>query len=155
MAIMFKNEDIFSCDVDALVNPVSCIGSMGVGLASEFKERYPQMFNAYKYLSRNRAIHLGSMFVYNASKMKGRCNYIINFPINGYWMEQPRLEYIEWGMRDLISVLQKYKDISSVAIPMLGCRKGGLKWEDVRSVILKYIAEMPSGIDFVILEDLK
>lgn len=42
--IELSNGDLFEADVEALVNPVNCVGVMGAGLAARFKERYPENF---------------------------------------------------------------------------------------------------------------
>ncbi len=39
--IHFTRGDIFAQPVEAIVNPVNCVGVMGRGLALQFKRRYP------------------------------------------------------------------------------------------------------------------
>jgi len=36
--------DILSCNADALVNTVNCVGVMGKGLALQFKHAFPENF---------------------------------------------------------------------------------------------------------------
>jgi len=57
--------DIFQMQVDAIVNPVNCVGVMGKGLAKEFKERYPLYFNDYVNSCRNNIIKIGTVDSYN------------------------------------------------------------------------------------------
>jgi O-acetyl-ADP-ribose deacetylase (regulator of RNase III) len=45
--IRYVRGDILKADVEALVNPVNCVGVMGKGLAFAFKELYPDNFAAY------------------------------------------------------------------------------------------------------------
>ena len=40
--IEFKTGDIFTEDVEALVNAVNCVGIMGRGIALQFKEAWPE-----------------------------------------------------------------------------------------------------------------
>lgn len=45
--IEFKTGDIFAEDVEALVNPVNCVGIMGRGIALQFKKAWPENFKIY------------------------------------------------------------------------------------------------------------
>ena len=40
--------NIFTARVEALVNPVNCVGVMGKGLALAFKKAFPPMFEDYR-----------------------------------------------------------------------------------------------------------
>ena len=46
-----RQGNIFDAQVEAIVNPVNCVGVMGKGLALQFKKRYPDNFEAYKRAS--------------------------------------------------------------------------------------------------------
>ena len=45
--ITIQKGDIFDSKMEVLVNPVNCVGVMGKGLALEFKNRYPIMYQKY------------------------------------------------------------------------------------------------------------
>ena len=46
--IVFKKGNIFDSECQTLVNTVNIDGVMGKGIALQFKQRYPDMFNEYK-----------------------------------------------------------------------------------------------------------
>ena len=46
--IVFKKGNLFDTRCSSLVNTVNCVGVMGKGIALEFKNRFPEMFEAYK-----------------------------------------------------------------------------------------------------------
>jgi len=69
--------------------------------------------------------------------------YIINFPTKRHWKAKSRLEDIELGLIDLITVIKKF-NIQSIAVPPLGAGLGGLNWNDVKSRIIKSVEELPS-----------
>ena len=48
--IVFKTGNIFDSKCQTLVNTVNCIGVMGKGLALQFKQKYPKMFDEYKFI---------------------------------------------------------------------------------------------------------
>ena len=43
--IVFKKGNLFDSECQALVNTVNCIGVMGAGIAKQYKQRYPEMFD--------------------------------------------------------------------------------------------------------------
>ena len=57
--IVFKKGNIFDSDCQTLVNTVNRNGVMGKGLALQFKQRYPEMFDEYKWACKNKQIHIG------------------------------------------------------------------------------------------------
>lgn len=46
--IIWKSGDLFNSNCTSLVNTVNCVGVMGKGIALEFKNKFPDMFVAYK-----------------------------------------------------------------------------------------------------------
>ena len=131
--INYKTGNIFYQDVDAIVNPVNCVGVMGAGLALQFKKWYPENFDAYAIACRNFEVWLGKMFVY---RLYGdvRPYYIINFPTKYHWRDKSSIEDIDSGLVALVEEIRIWH-IQSIAIPRLGCGLGGLHWPDVRSHI--------------------
>ena len=69
--------------------------------------------------------------------------FIINFPTKRHWKGKSKIEDIKTGLIDLVAVLQR-EQISSIAIPPLGCGNGGLNWEEVRPLIVKAVASVPN-----------
>ena len=125
---------ILEADVEALVNPVNCVGVMGKGLALAFKEAFPEVFREYVPACEDGKLVLGRVQVV-ARKAAHGPKFVINFPTKNHWREKSRLEDIKAGLVDLASHLQNGK-IASVAIPALGCGLGGLDWKVVRELIV-------------------
>ncbi len=57
--IELQRNDIFEADVEALVNPVNCVGAMGRGLAFQFRKAFPENYNVYKEVCDRGVWHLG------------------------------------------------------------------------------------------------
>ena len=131
--IEYARGDIFLADADALVNAVNCVGVMGRGLALQFKNAYPDNFNAYKAACDRRDVRPGQMYVF-ATGTTTPPKYLINFPTKRHWRDRSHLEHIRSGLAELIEVIRRY-DIRSIAIPPLGCGLGGLEWSSVRAEI--------------------
>ena len=129
--IDYKKGDIFSEDVDALVNSVNCVGVMGRGIALQFKKKFPANFRAYKKACERGEVKPGKMFVFDADGLSASPRFIINFPTKRHWRSKSRIEDIETGLESLAAVIRA-RGIGSIAIPALGSDLGKLSWDDVR-----------------------
>ena len=101
MAIEYTTGNILAADVDALVNPVNCIGAMGKGLALQFRRAYPGNYDAYVAACRAGDVRPGWMFTYETGKAEGP-RLIVNFPTKRHWRDSSRIEDIEAGLRGLV-----------------------------------------------------
>ena len=138
--IMYKTGDILAEYAEALVCPVNCVGVMGRGLALQFKQAFPENFEAYKRACKLGDVVPGWMFVFDTGQLNPR--YIINFPTKRHWRDRSRIEDIAWGLESLIGVIRS-RSIRSIAIPALGVGLGRLPWEDVRALIEGASREIP------------
>lgn len=125
--------NLLLADVDALVNTVNTVGVMGKGIALQFKRAYPEMFKSYAKAAKAGEIELGRMHVWPTGMLEGP-RFIINFPTKGHWRANSKLVDIEHGLTDLVAVIRQY-DITSIALPPLGCGHGGLDWVQVKELI--------------------
>lgn len=126
---------IFDADVDALVNPVNCVGVMGKGLALAFKRTFPTVFREYASACEAGEIVLGRVQLVE-TRVKSGPKFVINFPTKNHWRGKSRLEDVRTGVADLVKQTRA-KNVRSIAIPALGCGLGGLEWKTVRGVLEK------------------
>ena len=68
--------DILKSKAQTLINTVNCVGVMGKGIALEFKNRFPDMFDDYGYRCERGEIKPGIPYLYKALFPP----QIINFP---------------------------------------------------------------------------
>lgn len=106
---------------------------MGKGIALQFRRAYPKMFKAYSQAVKRGEVRLGCMHVWPTEQFSGP-RYIINFPTKANWRSMSRLPDIDRGLDDLVTVI-KALQITSIAVPPLGCGAGGLSWRDVEPLI--------------------
>jgi O-acetyl-ADP-ribose deacetylase (regulator of RNase III) len=128
---------IFDARLDMLVNPVNCIGLDNKGLALEFKHRYRSNSRAYQRACHNHQIRPGLPHLWPTGQDVPP-RYICNFPTKDHWQDPSTIKMIEEGlyvMDRAMSALQ----ITSVAVPALGCGLGGLSWEEVEPLIRKHL----------------
>jgi len=134
--------DILNAEAEALVNTVNRVGVMGRGIALQFRKAYPENFKAYAAACKAEEVQPGKMFVYELNRIVNP-RFIINFPTKRHWRNKSRIEDIQTGLADLIDVVQQ-QQIGSIAIPPLGCGLGGLKWEEVRPLIIDAFQPLPT-----------
>lgn len=131
--------NLLTAEVDALVNTVNTEGVMGKGLALQFKKAFPDAFSEYERACRDGKVVIGRMQVVRRLTSP---RFIINFPTKKHWRNPSKLEYVQAGLTDLVAKIRELQ-ISSIAIPPLGCGNGGLRWSDVRPLIATAFASLP------------
>jgi len=134
--------NLLHAQTDALVNAVNCEGVMGKGIALQFKQVWPAMFQAYRAACKAGTVVPGRIHVWPTQAQEGP-GFILNFPTKRHWREGSHLEDIEAGLVDLVVQLQTL-GIRSVAIPPLGAGNGGLAWSAVRPVIVRALEAVPA-----------
>ena len=132
--------NLLEAEVDALVNTVNTVGVMGKGIALQFKNAFPDNYDAYRRACADEAVRLGEMFVFETGVL-GRPRWIINFPTKQHWRARSRLHHIESGLAALCATIREH-EIKSIAVPPLGCGSGGLDWADVLPLILTRLDEL-------------
>ncbi|TDC02081.1 appr-1-p processing domain-containing protein [Micromonospora fluostatini] len=110
---------------------------MGKGIALQFKQRFPEAFTAYRNACNAGEVRPGRVF---AHPTKGQ--WILHVPTKRHWRDQARLDDVQAGVQDLARRITQLR-IASVAVPALGCGLGGLRWEDVRPLIVSALE--PTG----------
>jgi O-acetyl-ADP-ribose deacetylase (regulator of RNase III) len=134
--------NLLEANTHALVNTVNTVGVMGKGIALQFKEAFPINYKQYVSACRKNQLQPGKLLVVKEASLEGN-KIIINFPTKTQWYLNSKYEYIEEGLKELANTIKEYQ-IKSIAIPPLGCGNGGLKWPKVRSLLEKYLDNLPN-----------
>ncbi len=154
MPIECATGNIFDAGVDAIVNPVNCVGVMGKGLALDFKKRFPISSRGYIEACAQNIVKTGELFVFTPTRdpwWKENGQYVIHFPTKKHWRDPSKLEYVEAGVKKFERIFESLK-IKSVAIPALGCGCGGLDWAIVKPVIVEGLRSVHEKIKVVLFE---
>lgn len=130
--------NIFESSCQTLVNTVNCVGVMGKGIALEFKNRFPEMYNEYTRYCAEQCIRPGVLHLWKKSEP-----WILNFPTKNHWKYPSKIEYIEQGMAKFCATYTA-KGITSIAFPELGTFSGGLQWAVVKEIMFRHLEPLPN-----------
>jgi O-acetyl-ADP-ribose deacetylase (regulator of RNase III) len=133
--------NLLEADAEALVNTVNTVGIMGKGIALQFRQAYPENYEAYRSACELGEVELGRMFVFHTGELSNP-RHIVNFPTKRHWKGKSNLADIEAGLTALVKWVRTER-IRSIAVPPLGCGNGGLNWDDVRPRIEEAFAAVP------------
>jgi len=134
--------DILKSKAQTLVNTVNCVGVMGKGIALEFRNRFPEMFEDYVKKCDREEIKPGVPYLYKTMFPP----QIVNFPTKDHWKSVAKVSDIERGLDYLLKHYKEWK-IISLAIPPLGCGNGQLEWRVVGPLIYKYAKQMDIPVE--------
>ena len=129
--LIYREGDIFESGAEALVNAVNAVGLMGKGLAYQFKQRFPQNNKDYIRACRDGSLQAGGIHV---TQYTGEPT-IINVATKDNWKDPSKREYVENGLKALAAWLDDNLQITTIAVPALGCGNGGLAWDVVKPLI--------------------
>lgn len=143
--VTFSSGDIFNSSAQVLTNTINVVGVMGAGIALEFKRRYPVMFEDYQRRCSEGKVRPGEPYLWEDDHVQ-----ILNFPTKRHWRDSSQLSDIEAGLSYLATHYQQM-GIYTLALPPLGCGLGGLRWDQVRPLIQKYLGPLPD-LEVVVFE---
>src|SRR6266542_5930157 len=129
--------DMFASGAQTLVNTVNTEGVMGKGIALQFKNRFPDMYEDYVERCLRSEVQLGRPYIYRERLYP----WIINFPTKKHWRSISRLEDIEVGL-DYLGKHYHSWGVKSLAVPPLGCGEGGLEWRVVGRVLYERLSRL-------------
>ncbi len=115
----------------SVAHGVNCDGIMGGGIAVQFRERFPAMFEHYEHECLDwGTLLLGDVYFYDA----GEGRFVINL------FTQPSTRGASYDA--LMTALKKLRlemqtrNIETVAMPKIGAGLGGLEWEVVKVMLI-------------------
>ena len=138
MVKYIEKGDIFAIEsVYSYAHGCNCAGAMGKGIALQFRDKYPKMYEEYKQMCKDGEYCPGDVFDYNYGN-----GHIYNLGTQVTWRTRAKIEYIENATRD---------NVKSIALPAIGAGLGGLQWDDVKRLFDKVSDNYPD-VDLYVVE---
>lgn len=129
MAIQYVSGDLFAnrFKADAFAHGCNCKGSMGAGIAVEFKARYPDMFEEYRRrcTTAPRQFNPGDVFLWKDPEKP----WVFNLATQeDYWRARATYENVETCLSTMIAIAD-HESVHTIALPRIGAGHGGLSWK--------------------------
>jgi len=146
MPVTFVSGDLFvnRIGAQALAHGCNCQGSMGAGIATGFRDRYPEMFAEYRRRCKAepREFNLGDAFLWKADDRP----WVFDLGTQeGVWRARASYEAIEASLTSMREQADR-EGITSIAVPQIGVGYGGLSWKKVRAIIERVFAGWPGTL---------
>jgi len=144
VSIIYCVGDIFrERDVQALAHGCNCAGAMGKGIAKQFKQRWPKMYQAYKERCKQGLFNLGDVFVWEAEDIT-----IFNLGTQKTWKTKANINAIETSFKKMLDIAEE-KGITKILMPRIGAGLGGMDWKEVTRTIENYSNYTPGLLIYV------
>lgn len=140
MIVKETEASIFTFMSQSLVCPVNTVGTLGAGLALQFKNKFPGLDKAYKLACHMSAFKRAGFLVYH-SKRPYDDRRVVCLPTKTHWRENSSLALIDFGLWHLARDW-KEAGITSLSVPALGSGLGKLNWENVYEVIKSHLEDI-------------
>ncbi|HKB91088.1 MAG TPA: macro domain-containing protein, partial [Opitutaceae bacterium] len=96
--------DILQSKTQTIVNTVNCVGIMGKGIALEFKNKFPDMYEDYLQRCQRGEVRPGIPYLYRSLLPP----QIINFPTKDHWKSVSKISDIARGLEYLTKHYQEW-----------------------------------------------
>jgi O-acetyl-ADP-ribose deacetylase (regulator of RNase III) len=135
MPIEFVTGDLFAnrFRAQALSHGCNCQGSMGAGIATGFREQYPEMFAEYRRRckAKPREFNLGDVFLWKAEGQP----WVFNLATQeGTYRARASYQAIEAALETMREQADR-EGVASIAVSRIGAGYGGLSWRKVRAIV--------------------
>ena len=138
MAISFIAGDLFKDQsANYLMHGCNCKGAMGSGIAVQFKKEYPKMYQKYRELCSAGQFKPGGVLAWYSKDKPS----VLNLATQDFPGANAKLEYVEECFNKIVHNQDKLK-ITHLAMPRIGAGIGGLDWDDVKDLIVKYFSNV-------------
>jgi O-acetyl-ADP-ribose deacetylase (regulator of RNase III) len=142
--IQWKSGNIFDSKAEFIVTPVNCVGIMGAGLAKQVGTLHPFVRDRYIEVCSHGHIIPGQVGPsFGSTGKDGRFRHFLMAATKDHWRNPSKLEWII----AIIEMLAMIGKRASVAVPALGCGRGGLDWAVVKPIIIKHLEPVSGTIE--------
>lgn len=138
MNVIERTGDIFSTTMPAIGHGVNVRGAMGAGIAVLFRNRFSEMYEAYRNACATGALQPGYFFPFEENG-----TWIMNLASQDNPGPHARLEWVESSLAFTLDFMNEY-EITGLALPRIGAGIGGLNWDEVKTVMIHEAAKYPN-----------
>ena len=123
----------------------NCAGSMGKGIAAQFKARWPAMFERYEELCEESRFKPGDVFPWQEGGVT-----IFNLGTQRHWRTKASFRAIEAALATMIAMAEE-RGIETIVLPRIGAGLGKASWERIKQILIDRGAA--TDVTLVVCED--
>lgn len=127
--IEYRDGDLFTSGLPALAHGCNTKGKMGSGIAVQFRQLYPLMYEEYAQMCKDGDLGLGDVFIWKANPV------IFNLMTQENPGPNASVEAINRCVTTMLMDGMRL-GITEIGMPRIGAGIGGLKWSQVEEQIL-------------------
>jgi len=138
--ITYRDGDLFTSGLPAIAHGVNCRGVMGAGIAAQFRQRWPDMYEAYRRYCASGLLAPGDVFSWWPPQ-----GIIFNLATQPGPGANAQPWMIAAAAGRMIQVAHDVFGITDIGLPMIGCGIGGLLPGDL-DLCLRPYADAPVNL---------
>jgi O-acetyl-ADP-ribose deacetylase (regulator of RNase III) len=147
MVYFIEFGDIFSVEgVNNYAHGCNCAGAMGKGIAVQFRQMFPRMYDKYKELCKQQQFTVGDVFTWQYEN-----GYVFNLGTQVNWRAKARLQPVLTALEKMLQSAAGLH-VNKIALPKIGAGLGGLDWQEVRAGIIQ-LSEIFPQVDLFVVEN--
>ncbi len=131
--------NLFDFEHQAYAQGVTPLGIMNVGIAVEFKKRFPEMFRKYKQICQKGLLSTGNIQVYREG------DQIIFNLVTQATIIQAEARYLDESVETMYT-FSKQNGINDIAMPQIGCGIGHLTVSDLERALQPFINDTATNV---------
>lgn len=147
--LTIKRGDIWTTQARAIGHGVNVDGVMGAGIAKQFRDRFPAMYEEYREMCHNDQLLPGQVFPFQVRATPPQ--FIYNIASQDRPGPTAQLEWLQQGVAQALEHAAA-NGIDTIALPMIGAGIGGLDAQDVIQVLKGRVAYSVVDIELWIYE---
>lgn len=140
--LIHRQGDIFATNARAIGHGVNTHGAMGAGIALQFKNRFPEMYEAYREDCKNGSLKGGEVMPWSIKSSWGSDLMVFNIASQEAPGANATYDFLVSGVKTATDICALI-GIPTLALPRIGSGIGGLD-EQVVEVILDALAQRTS-----------
>ena len=136
MLTELSSTDALEISCDAIAHGVNMKGAMAGGIARLIAIMYPSAEQEYNQFCKDQRARLGGVFVSNINKgEEGKPQRLYNLFTQIEPGRDARLTALEVSVNRMVDMAIA-TGVKTIAMPRIGCGIGGLKWEEVKPILV-------------------
>lgn len=143
---LVEDGDILEDRCDVLVVAVNRADQIGGGLVRDVAERYPREVQGYREIASAGALDFGEVLPFEVLQRRhpaAHARWLVFLPTMADHRRKARLDHVRGGVEALVRWANLQGPAGgAIAIPALGCGRGGLAWNEMRPILENAAARM-------------